>query len=164
MDISYKIADNGGNGKAGRFNYRVAAIIESCDKILVCQHLKDGFSFMPGGRVKIGESALQAMQRELHEELDLVRADISNCCFLVENLFDFQNEIFHEIGLYFHLNGEGLTLPAHGHEQDDIRFLWIGKNDLADTDINLKPEFLGKALIKSDLSTMTMQYIVHKEI
>ncbi len=57
----------------------VAALIEQAGRLLICQRRgKDSFGLkweFPGGKVKPGESAVQALARELAEELG-VRARI----------------------------------------------------------------------------------------
>ena len=57
------------NGPAGTFNLRVAAIISRGEEVLLCT--VDGLSywFLPGGRVRFGESSDAALARELAEEL-----------------------------------------------------------------------------------------------
>ncbi len=53
----------------------VAAVIEHDGKLLVCQRRRgDAFELLwefPGGKVKQGESAKEALQRELQEELGM---------------------------------------------------------------------------------------------
>jgi len=62
----------------------VAALIETDGKILVCQRRRaDTFGLMwefPGGKLKLGETPEQALERELHEELG-VRAEIGKEIF-----------------------------------------------------------------------------------
>ena len=58
MDISFET-------EKGRFNYRVSAVIIRNDRLLTVQDNAYSYSYLPGGRVKMGETAEQAMQREL---------------------------------------------------------------------------------------------------
>lgn len=62
MDISFKT----GNEK---FNYRVCAMIISDGKILAMQDERTPYYYLPGGRVAIGETAENAVIREIREEL-----------------------------------------------------------------------------------------------
>ena len=63
MDISFKMGDE-------KFNYRVSAIIISNGRILAMYHDKPSeYYSLPGGRVMMGETAEQAMVREIQEEL-----------------------------------------------------------------------------------------------
>ena len=62
MDISFKA----GNEK---FNYRVCAMIISDGKILAMQDERSPYYYLPGGRVMLGETAEEAVIREVQEEL-----------------------------------------------------------------------------------------------
>ncbi len=50
-------------------NLRVAGIVRLDDQILVCRMIDRDWWFLPGGRIKANESSLQALQRELCEEI-----------------------------------------------------------------------------------------------
>lgn len=63
MDISF----NNGNEK---FNYRVCAMIINEGKILAMKDGNSPYYYLPGGRVKIGETAEYAVLRECKEELN----------------------------------------------------------------------------------------------
>ena len=56
MDISFK-TDN------EKFNYRVCAMIISDGKILAIHNERTPYYYLPGGRVKIGEAAENAVKR-----------------------------------------------------------------------------------------------------
>ena len=64
MDISYI---NGNN----KFNYRVGAIIIYDNKLLVMRDERSPYYYLPGGRVKMNETADQAITREIQEELNI---------------------------------------------------------------------------------------------
>ena len=50
MDISFKLENK-------KFNYRVCAMMISDNKILAMHDERSPFYYLPGGRVKIGETA-----------------------------------------------------------------------------------------------------------
>ena len=62
MDISYV-------WEKQKFNYRVCAIMLSDGKILAMHDERSPYFYLPGGRVKLGETAEQAVVREVQEEL-----------------------------------------------------------------------------------------------
>lgn len=93
VDISFKIGLH-------TFNYRVAAIIEHQQRYLLTRTPAIDFWFLPGGRVKAGESALEAIGRELQEELDLA-GQTTQLRWTVENFFTLGGERFHEMSFYF---------------------------------------------------------------
>ena len=83
MDVSFKI----GNEK---FNYRVCAMIISDGKILAMHNERTPYYYLPGGRVKIGEAAENAVIREISEELGvtpkIVRPVWLNQAFFTEDV------------------------------------------------------------------------------
>jgi 8-oxo-dGTP diphosphatase len=60
----------------------VAAVIENGGRILICRRRPDQPHALkwefPGGKVEPGETQMDALQRELHEELG-IRAEIGAC-------------------------------------------------------------------------------------
>ena len=72
MDISY-------NCENQKFNYRVCAMIIAGNQILAMHDERSPYFYLPGGRVKMGETAEQAVVREVQEELE---ATYYGCYFL----------------------------------------------------------------------------------
>ena len=64
MDITFHTSE-------GRFNYRVCAIFLHQNKVLAMRDERSPYYYLPGGRVALGETAQDALQRELQEELDI---------------------------------------------------------------------------------------------
>ena len=62
MDISFAAGEK-------KFNYRVAAVILNGGKLLAMRDEYSPYYYLPGGRVKLGETAEQAVIREIQEEL-----------------------------------------------------------------------------------------------
>lgn len=79
-----------------RFNYRVAAVIEYKNKILLQKPSDWKFWNLPGGRVKVNENSLDALKREIKEELGY---EFNNFKFihLAENFFKWQGKQVHEL-------------------------------------------------------------------
>ena len=68
MDISY-------NCENQKFNYRVCAMIIAENKILAMHDERSPYFYLPGGRVKMGETAEQAVVREDRKSLFSGKAD-----------------------------------------------------------------------------------------
>lgn len=89
-----------------KFNYRVCGIILHEGKILAMQDERSPYYYLPGGRVKMGETAEQAILREYSEELnitpEIIRPLWLNQAFFTEDVDKLQ---YHELCLYFLLSG-----------------------------------------------------------
>lgn len=101
----------------GWFTHRTAAIAIHDGRVLLHRSEADSFWVMPGGRVEFGESAADALVRELREEIG-VDARVERLLWVVENFFQHNGAEHHELGMYF------LTaMPAHWpHLRDDAPF------------------------------------------
>lgn len=86
--------------EGSRFNYRVAGILISQDKILLEKDKIYGFWVLPGGRCEINKESAIAVCREFDEELGYKIKELELLA-LNENFFKYDGENFHEIGLYY---------------------------------------------------------------
>ena len=95
MDISYI---NGNN----KFNYRVGAIIIYDNKLLVMRDERSPYYYLPGGRVKMNETADQAITREIQEELN-IGCKIIRPLWLSQSFFneDVDKIDYHELCIYY---------------------------------------------------------------
>ena len=152
--------------ESGRFNFRVAAVALREDHILVCRADDDDYTFLPGGRVELHESSLEALQRELVEELG-VEGRIERLLYLAENFFDHEGRRMHELGLYYRVDlprsfpflvGE----PCHLVEEDghELSFEWIAVNPAALAACKLLPKWLGERLMGP--TEETQHIVVHE--
>ncbi|HIR51894.1 MAG TPA: NUDIX domain-containing protein [Candidatus Onthovicinus excrementipullorum] len=97
----------------GRFNYRATAVIISRGNLLV---MRDEFCthyYLPGGRIRLHETARDAVRRELWEELN-IEASVVRPLWLNENFFtlDPSGERVHEMGIYFLTDVSECALPG----------------------------------------------------
>ena len=85
-----------------KFNYRVCAMMIHNGKILAMQDDRSPYFYLPGGRVMMGETAEQAVVREVQEELgitpEIIRPLWLNQAFFKEDV-DLLN--YHELCIYF---------------------------------------------------------------
>ena len=79
MDISFVLGQD-------KFNYRVCAIILSGNKILAMHDERSPYYYLPGGRVRMGETAEHAVVREVEEELN-IKAKIVRPLWLNQGFF-----------------------------------------------------------------------------
>ena len=108
MDISFLCEKQ-------KFNYRVCAIIVSEGKILAMRDERSPYFYLPGGRVKMGETAESAVIREVQEELG-VTLKISRTLWLNQAFFteDVDQLRYHELCIYFLMDISDTNLPERG--------------------------------------------------
>lgn len=115
----------------GKFNFRVGAIIECDNKVLLQKSQNLDFYRLPGGRVKIGESTLEAVQRELEEEIGLKETNYE-LNHVSENFFNWEGKDVHELYFMYKIRLE----PTHPlvqkdefpSDNPDETNCWIDKN------------------------------------
>lgn len=91
----------------GYINIRVGAIILKDDRFLMVRNDKMDYYYSVGGRIKFGETAEDAVLREVLEETG-VRMEIDHLGFVMENYFlsDLDARLgkeFYEIAFYFYM-------------------------------------------------------------
>ena len=108
VDITY-ITDS------EKFNYRVCAVITDSGRILAMRDERSPYYYLPGGRVRMGERAEDAVLREAEEEL-LVTPEIVRPLWLAQSFFteDVDHLRYHEICVYFLMDVSKTSLMARG--------------------------------------------------
>ena len=93
------------------FRYRAAAIILENDCVLMASNEMSDYFYSVGGGVQLGETAAQAVVREVYEETG-IRYDIDRLVFIHENFFSDSGLLAglqcHEIAFYFLMKPQGL--------------------------------------------------------
>ena len=144
MDISYRENDS-------KFNYRVCAVMVHERAVLAMRDERSPYYYLPGGRVKLGETAEDAVLRELREELG-ISAAIRRPLWLNQGFFteDVDQLRYHELCLYFLMDFAGTDLLARGQSfrRDEgvhsHQFTWLPFESLADA--YFYPIFLKEAI------------------
>ena len=144
-DLSIKIEDK-------VFNYRVGLMIQKGENILVEFNPNINFTTIPGGRVKTLENSIEALKRELNEEMHVeINSEEIKMKAFIENFFEMDNKKYHELYILYKIN----------INEDDIRFInvkenydsvssyyeWVNINEL--DKVNLLPSVL-RTLRKDD--------------
>ena len=136
MDISFKT-------DFGRFNFRVSAVIIRKNYLLTMQDNAYSYAYLPGGRVKMGETAQQAIKRELQEELHADLPVIRPLWFC-QDFFTEEDTVekFHEICIYYLVDGGKLPEGSFSYAEGERinRFAWTPLDEVRQ--MHLYPEFI----------------------
>ena len=134
----------------GILNIRVGAIIMKDGKILMVGNERSDYLYSVGGRIKFGETAEEAVVREVYEETG-VKMEIDRLGFVHENYFYGDaptnlGKLIYEISFFFYMKvPENFTPISDSFTEDNRReFLkWISPNE----DIKIYPEFFKTELM-----------------
>ncbi|PPA70965.1 NUDIX hydrolase [Jeotgalibacillus proteolyticus] len=141
------------------FNYRVAGVLIKNNHILLHRQGNDTYWALPGGRVQVKEDSKTAVEREMEEELG-VEVKAERLLWMTENFFQYREQDFHEIGLYYALSSSQLLVKEEeffGEEGERLVYRWVPLNELHE--MNVKPSFLKDKLI--DLPASTKHLIIN---
>lgn len=157
MDISYKTEKQ-------KFNYRVCAMIIYDNKILAMHDERSPYFYLPGGRVKMGETAEHAVIRETQEELGItpkiIRPLWLNQAFFTEEVDELN---YHELCIYFLMDitdtdlltkGDKFT-SSEGHRTHTFEWLDFSR---------LKDEYFYPLFLKKDIFNLPDTFTIRTEI
>lgn len=113
--------------KAEHFVGNVAqkAIIEHDGKILVCRGIGDNVWEFPGGRLHKGEAPMEAIAREIREELGIEIYDIKP--FRIEPSFHYKSNM-HQVFIAYTATSNTANVTADASEVEEWK--WISKEEL----------------------------------
>lgn len=156
MDISFQSENE-------KFNYRVCAVILNDGKILAMQDERSPYFYLPGGRVKMGETAEDAVIRETKEELNIVARIIRplwlNQGFFKENVDGLQ---YHEICIYFLMDISDTDLLSRGDaffRQEGVHrhtFQWLKYEQL-------QHEYFYPVFLKKQIFDLPQTFMIQTE-
>lgn len=133
----------------GYINIRVGAIIMKGNKFLMVGNQKDEYLYSVGGRIQFGESAEEAVVREVFEETG-VRLEVDRLGFVHENFFygDYgkkEDKLIYEISFFFYMKTTDDFEPVCDSFTDDEskeRLIWVDEK----SDITYYPKFFREEL------------------
>ena len=144
-----------------RVSVRCIALREG--KILVQLSKHGDFYRLPGGRVRPDETLLQALKRELLEELGVENVEPKQLLYIVESFYKRKSSVVHDIGFYFLC--ENLSTDLEPREEH-IKIEWISLDTISKD--KFRPIVLAD-ILKNDLREkignlpVQTQYIVNIE-
>lgn len=142
-DITFLYKDAG-------FNFRVAAFVKCGDYMLLQKSEGADFWNLVGGRVKLGESTEEAIERELLEELG-IESD-KELIWIAENFFMWQGHHAHEMLYIFKVELDESCFDKFENfkviDSQDEYTKWVHKDDV--NNYVCKPNLLYEIWNKSD--------------
>lgn len=155
LDLSF-------NMEQGKFNYRVGAIIIHNNKLLMCKSHTANYYYSVGGRVRLNESAEEAVIREVYEEIG-IHMEIERLAYINESFFveEGAKERFHELSFFFFMKDmDELDTISLSFIEDGVKeeLYWIPLEELKST--YLYPEFFKEKLL---IPSFGVEHILTRE-
>ena len=147
----------------GILNIRVGAIIMKDGKILMVGNERANYLYSVGGRIKFGETAEEAIVREVFEETG-VKMEIDRLGFVHENYFygdapSNLGKLIYEISFFFYMKVPSDFAPiSESFTEDNSKehLKWVS----LDEDIKMYPEFFRTELKNA---TQTVKHFIKDE-
>lgn len=131
------------------FHHLARGIFIRDNKVLLAQAVGYTNTFLPGGHIEFGESAKDALIREIEEELG-IRCTVGSLLGLVEHKWEKQGILHCEINQVFKVESEELKTDYNPRSSEaHLEFFWCSADDLINK--NLQPYPL-RNLIKDYLN------------
>lgn len=142
-----------------KFNYRAGLLIEKGNKVLVECNPSIDFVTLPGGRVQTLESSMDALKREIKEEMNIeLDSERIKMRALIENFFEMDEKKYHELYFLYKIK---VTSKDTEFKKDmkniDSKasyYKWVKKEDLEKE--NLLPVVLRDLVMRNGFETVVI--------
>ena len=127
-----------------KFNYRAGLLIINNNKLLVeCNPIYD-FVTIPGGRVKTLESSIDALLRELEEEMHItISKEEIQFKSVIENFFELDNKRVHELYMLYKMNIDDKDKRFKdnmiNYDSENCYYKWVDIDKLEEVNLLPKP-------------------------
>lgn len=153
MDLSLMV----GNVK---FNYRAGLLITKNNKVLVECNPDYDFVTIPGGRVKTKESSIDALIRELEEEMHItISKEEVRFKSVIENFFELDNKDYHELFFLYKLNvqdkDDRFMEDMINYDSEKSYYKWVDKDKL--DEVNLLPKPIRKISTNDEFESIIVK-------
>ncbi|MGM9986973.1 MAG: NUDIX domain-containing protein [Bacillaceae bacterium] len=119
------------------FHHLVRGIFVKDDQVLLAQAIGQHNTFLPGGHIEFGESAKDALKREISEELD-VACEVGRFLGLIEHKWESKGVIHCEINQLFEvISSEIHEVQYLNSKEAHLTFFWCDRDKLEEK--NLQP-------------------------
>lgn len=112
------------------FHHLARGIVIKNDKLLVVHAIGHKNTFLPGGHIEFGESAPEALKREIEEEMGL-NCYIEGYLGLVEHKWQKNEKLHCEINQAFKVKAPELDITKNPESHEPhIEFYWVSVHEL----------------------------------
>lgn len=146
--------------KTDTYNYynRAVGIIKQNEKYLIMCVDSAPYYHLPGGHIEVGENSLDAVKREVKEELDYDVIDAKLFC--IQENFYLKKELAHHGVEYYYIieiekNIEPLNRVVIENDRGIEKHLsirWVTVEEL--TDVDLQPPTIKDLILKGNLNNL----------
>jgi 8-oxo-dGTP pyrophosphatase MutT (NUDIX family) len=114
------------------------ALITDGERVLLAQPVGSDWYFLPGGHVEAEEAAVDALRRELAEELGATGVQVGGLLAVTETRYTDNRGDHHELNLVFDVTAAAVadtSLESH------LAFTWFDRREL--TALEIRPTTIG---------------------
>ena len=160
MDISFPL-------DGYHVNFRVAGIVQHNNKMLFHKEKSHNYYALMGGRIQTGESSVEALQREVYEEMGKM-IDVLDLLYIIENFFEGKNERYHEILFVYKMefidekDREILDTIPCVEQGKTLQFEWIKVDELEKVDI--RPKVIKKIVEENKFPAHYINKEIQREV